>query len=360
MTKRLARDPARRCKKLPEWPAQDRALWEAALRPGDIIDPGGIRAGLAARSNHKMAVGYGRWLQWLDHGGELDPIQQPGARITQERVSRYIDALTACNSTQTLVSRLVELHQVARVMDPARDWSWIRQAVARLRARTVPARPKAARLAGADELYNAGWQLMTDAGQAGAPHRQACRYRDGLLMAFLAARPLRRRNLAGLRIGHSFYRRGTDWWIDIPGDQTKTGTPVSMPLPQELSAACDHYLAEHRPVLAQRRNQRGKDPGDAFWLSWQGTPMSEGALYGSVVLATRATLGRAVNPHLFRDCAATSLAIDDPAHVRIAAPLLGHRSFATTERHYNQAQSHQAAQLWQQHLVALRRRSNNG
>jgi len=32
----------------------------------------------------------------------------------------------------------------------------------------------------------------------------------------------------------------------------------------------------------------------------------------------------------------------DPAHVRIAAPLLGHRTFATTERYYQQARGYEA------------------
>ena len=37
----------------------------------------------------------------------------------------------------------------------------------------------------------------------------------------------------------------------------------------------------------------------------------------------------------------------------MAAPLLGHSTFATTERFYNQAQAHQAAQHWQAHILAL-------
>ena len=31
-------DPLRRCLKLEEWPAVDRADWEAALEPGDLLD----------------------------------------------------------------------------------------------------------------------------------------------------------------------------------------------------------------------------------------------------------------------------------------------------------------------------------
>jgi site-specific recombinase XerD len=70
---------------------------------------------------------------------------------------------------------------------------------------------------------------------------------------------------------------------------------------------------------------------------------------------TRAAFGRAVNPHLFRDAAATSVAIEDPAHVRIAAQVLGHGAFATTERHYNLARGQEAADSWHQILGRLRR-----
>ena len=70
---------------------------------------------------------------------------------------------------------------------------------------------------------------------------------------------------------------------------------------------------------------------------------------------TRAAFGRAVNPHLFRDWAATSLAIEDPAHVRIAAQVLGHGAFSTTERHYNLARGQEAATTWHQILEGLRR-----
>jgi integrase len=43
-----------------------------------------------------------------------------------------------------------------------------------------------------------------------------------------------------------------------------------------------------------------------------------------------------VNPHLFRDAAATFWALQDPARVRAVSELLGHEP-RMTERHYNQA-----------------------
>ena len=78
-------------------------------------------------------------------------------------------------------------------------------------------------------------------------------------------------------------------------------------------------------------------------------------MYDSIIRRTRIVFGHSINPHLFRDCAATSIAIDDPAHVRVASQLLGHRSRATTERYYNQAQAIDAARRYQHFLLALRK-----
>jgi integrase/recombinase XerD len=78
--------------------------------------------------------------------------------------------------------------------------------------------------------------------------------------------------------------------------------------------------------------------------------MTQMAIYDRVRARTKERFGVALNPHLFRDAAATTLAIGDPAHVRIAAPLLGHRTFATTERHYRQARAYDAHLIFVQAL----------
>ena len=98
-------------------------------------------------------------------------------------------------------------------MDPRADWSWLRRLQGRVRAAHVPARDKRARLVGADELFALGCRMLGEAGESdsGTPRQRALRYRDGLVVALLAARPLRRGNLAGLRLGHSLVRRGQEW-----------------------------------------------------------------------------------------------------------------------------------------------------
>ena len=75
--------------------------------------------------------------------------------------------------------------------------------------------------------------------------------------------------------------------------------------------------------------------------------------YSQITAHTRAAFGQPVNPHLFRDAAATTIALDRPEQVRLAAPLLGHRSFATTERHYNLARTTEAATAWHDLLASI-------
>ncbi len=60
-------------------------------------------------------------------------------------------------------------------------------------------------------------------------------------------------------------------------------------------------------------------------------------VYQRITRLTRRLFGTPINPHLLRDCAASSLAVVSPEVARAAAPLLGHRHFSTTERYYIQA-----------------------
>lgn len=49
--------------------------------------------------------------------------------------------------------------------------------------------------------------------------------------------------------------------------------------------------------------------------------------------------GKRVSPHLFRDCAATTLARLSPESARLIRPVLSHSGFRTAERHYIHAQT---------------------
>jgi integrase/recombinase XerD len=355
MTNILARDPARRCKPESEWPEGDRDRRAQALIGGDVIEGGGSLADYSVTSIKRLDSSYGRWLQWLDTHGELDPAASPAARVTRQRAAAYTDDLLTVNGTRTVTERLEALFYMCRALDHDCALPWLLRMAAVVRARNVPVRVKAPRIVGADELFRLGLRLMEQAAKVGTARQQAVQYRNGLIISLLAACPMRRRNLAMLRIGDNLIRNKDEWWIDIPGPATKTGVPIVLPLPAELTSYMDEYIAHCRPVLLRMRGHRYRAPGDEFWISEDGSPMSYNSLYKPIIQATRTAFGKAINPHLFRDCGATSVAVADPDHVRIIGLLLGHTPLSSTaERHYNQARSHEAGRRWQANVLALR------
>jgi integrase/recombinase XerD len=75
--------------------------------------------------------------------------------------------------------------------------------------------------------------------------------------------------------------------------------------------------------------------------------MGENAIREQIKRRTKHEFGHAIWPHLFRDCVATSIAIEDPQNVHLASDILGHQSYATTEKYYNQSRSIDAGRSYQ-------------
>ena len=334
--------PERACLPIDQWPEADRRLWLAACAAGDILDEEvGTRSAHARISNTKAAKGYGRWLTYLALLASEILTDPPADRITRERVRAYVDSLIEIgNSTHTILARLQELGDVAKVIDPNRRWSFINDLASKIRARHRPARDKS-NLRLSSELVDLGIKLMRSAEDL-IGFDAAIAYRDGLLVAFLALIPMRRRNLADLVLDKTLLRRGSSWTVAFGDDATKTRAAFEIGLPDVLGAPLETYLVVHRPVLEARAGRWTRPVDAALWISRDASPMTQIALYDRIRARTKDHFGVALNPHLFRDAAATTLAIADPAHVRLAAPLLGHRTFATTERYYQQARAQEA------------------
>jgi integrase len=325
-------------------------LWQAACAPADPLDEHlGARAQHSAVANRNVAKGYGRWLTFL-YGNQPNCLKDaPASRITPERAQAYIACLVDLqNGTAAILSRLKELRAAAKVMGPAQDWQFLNALSSKVRARHKPVRDKS-NLKMSDELLDLGLSLIDRATEAQGL-TAAILHRDGLLIALLSLVPLRRRNIAGLRIGQNVIDTSGSWLIALDGSETKTRAPLEVAWPEELAAPLVTYLTIHRPHLSSLRGRWSKPIDGALWVSSHGSPMTEMGIYLRVRQHTRDAFGVAINPHLFRDAAATTLAIADPENVRVAAPLLGHRTFTTTERHYQQAKSYQAHR---QYIAAL-------
>ena len=157
-------------------------------------------------------------------------------------------------------------------------------------------------------------------------------------------------------------RRGEGYWLHFEAAETKTRQPLDLPFPASLVPALERYLSQYRPWLLRCTGHRNgaypfRQPGQRLWVSKTGSAMSEEVFYKGLRQRTTARFGYTVNPHLFRDCAATSIAIEDPEHIAIARNLLGHATLRTSERHYNHAHSLEASRRYQGRVLALRRQT---
>jgi len=332
------------CLPVDRWPAEDQRRWHLACKPVSLFDDeGGALAGMRPISVKKYAKGYGRWLTFLQQHDAAALDLRPEDRISTARVKAYIETLRASgNGSSTLVNRLSELAVAGRVMNQTFSDRYIRRAIRVIRSQSCPVRSKA-HLRTSDDLVDLGFDLIRSATDPqNLDHVLA--FRDGLVIAFLALHPVRRRNLTDFKIGRNLIDQPTGFLIMFGEGETKSGVPYEARLADVLVEPMRTYLALWRPILAARSGRWKADLNSAVWVSSDGSPMSQDGLSGRIELRTRNAFGKAMNPHLFRDAAATTMAIADPAHVRIAAPVLGHRTFATTEQYYIQATGLQAQQ----------------
>jgi integrase len=352
---------------LAEWPAQDRAAFDAARVPASRFDDTGLAARWRPATVKALVGAYSRYLGFLQGLGYVLDIEEPEDRLTPEHLAAYIRFLRERCASVTVSSYLGQLHMFCRDVWPNRDWRWLCALQTRQHRQAEPSRDKAARIVPQQDLLQLGLDLMRKAeamemtaDMPAGPGHPAIVYRDGFIIALLAMRPLRQRNMLALALGTSLREAGGGWAIKFPATETKTHTALNMPFPDNLVNALSTYLRTYRPVLLGLRGplkpgHRDEPAGLALWVTRCGTQMTAGAMQKLLIRHTRARFGHTINPHLFRDCAATSLADDNPEHVRIAADLLGHKTFVTTATFYIAASQRRAMHRHQEVVMQRRR-----
>ena len=181
------------------------------------------------------------------------------------------------------------------------------------------------------------------------------------MIALLAYRPVRLKNLAMMRLGRHLVKVGGSWRIVFAAEETKTHVPYEAVLPSALAPRLERYLDVHRPVLLRggqsaRQSRRPADPSGTRRGLGVGSrnPARARSRWTTGSSTTPAGFGRGVSPHLFRDCAATSIAVDNPKHIGDASLVLGHAGHRTTEKHYNHARSLEASRRHAATLASLR------
>jgi integrase/recombinase XerD len=333
------------------WPEADRRLWRSIIRTGDILDGAGPGAGWSPVTKINTRKAYGYWLQWLKTNGYLDAEDDPLDRLTPEHIKAYLASRGDEIASLTAFTYILELLRLAQAAEAKRDWGWLKAIKNRLWARATPHRDKTSAIRPSSDLFELGLDLMDRAAGLRCrynPYAAEVQYRDGLIIALLAARPVRLKNLAAITVGRHLVRIDGDYWLIFPAIEVKNGKAIEVSVPQALTCYIDVYLEWHRRRLLQGKTSQ------RLWVSRYGTPMAHNSIRGQIKARTEAAFGTALTPHLFRDCAATSIAIEDPDHVRMATAILGHYRSATTERYYNQARMLSAGRVHNTNVARLR------
>jgi site-specific recombinase XerD len=239
-----------------------------------------------------------------------------------------------------------KLRDAVRVMFPGNVPKHLSRLVARLESECRP-RSKAARIVTSTRLAALGTKLMEEIIGTEGKITDAVAYRDGLMIALLALRPLRLRTFSLIRVGTHFRQVGAEWRMVFEGPESKSGRTFETTVPEKLVRPLEYYLQAVRPLF------NAADRHDGIWASTKGRPLTGNAIARIITERTREAFGQPVNPHLFRHCAATTIAIIQPGRIAVARDLLGHTSLATTNAYYNKARSIDASRLYARVLSEL-------
>ena len=297
-------DPERRCMKPVLWSAADKAAWTRARVAGDILEPGGPASRWRPATVRKAESCYGRFQTWLTCSGLDVPDDRPAAGVTRDNVLGYIQALRELNASMTVSWRINGLHDMVIVLNPAGDFSWLARIACNLEAQSAPSRDKASRVVPTDELKRLGLRIMLKAGKERCPEAVAVPRQLGLMIDLLAVVPIRRKNLASIRIDVHLRRVGEHFRLVIPPEEMKNHRSLDVPIPGvphgRTRAPLDRRSAGS-PHLGQEPPQPfGGPASDALWVSRHGSRLHGEAIYKRVREATHKQFGHSISVQLFR------------------------------------------------------------
>jgi integrase/recombinase XerD len=352
------------------WPLPDREAWQAALRVPDFLADGGRGAEWRPASRRSGLGVYARWLAWLTGQGVDLAAEPPAGRITPNRMRAYVVFLQQGRCAVTVASYLSHFCMTVAAMFPGQDWRWLRRLHAALRRQARTSQRKRKPLVPAEQLVQLGLDLL---GQAGAvldrqddgvtTSRQmvaaARDYRDGLLIALLALRPLRLKNLLQIELGRQLRQAGGQITLTFRASEMKTHRPYEVEWPALLAPALSRYLDQVRPLLIAARAPGGLahipyEPGTRLWVGQGATPFTPAGLTKALARHTSRRFGQRITAHRFRHCVASTQANRDLRNIRYAGHLLAHASLRTTERNYIVANSAAALDGYHDLIQAMR------
>ena len=172
---------------------EDQQAWHSALAATGRFGRKSALAKLRQPTRDAIVTCYARWLAWLrDHHPKalLLPIAEP---TTEDAVTDYLSYLEGEVTPLAVANYAARLASALKLMAPQRDWSWLAPIIRELNDHADDVSPQKRRpFIHTGDLYRLGIALMNEAVAATglSDVERAEQFRDGLVIAFLATRPM--------------------------------------------------------------------------------------------------------------------------------------------------------------------------
>lgn len=344
--------------KVADWPEIDRRLWRTAREVGDeLLDRVGPAADWRPKTIVNVEYFWGTFLWWLAQTGRLDPMGSPRARVTREVILAFIEAYEVGHARSSVAAMLRVIHDFVSVTCTDVDLEWLRT-LARAQQRSAsPIKKTGDRRRPVAELVAIASHYLSQAAEIRDvdPRRAAEMFRDGLIFACETAIPLRRENLATLRLGHTLRKAGNRYVVTHDGSSMKNRRDFERTYPEFLTPPIDEWLSIYRPLLLT--------PGatDEGWM-WIGVRCGrrlDGPAISKIVRRINEIVsGSTMTLHGFRHSVASDIIAHMPGRVAIIKTVLGHAS-PLSHQHYDLAAAFEIQDRWHGVLDDLRRRDRN-
>ncbi len=316
-----------------DWPEADRHAWSNSSKPARF---GVVKRPLADWSPGQVASA-ARWYGgWLNYSFSVDPAsvdELPTERMNPSRLVGYLKDLHARVTPPSLARGVCDLYGIMTSIAPEQDWTWFRDVrrLASENARHYPPKPK--QFVHAGELVKVGRHLLAAAYGGAEELVDPIAFRDGLIILMLIMVPVRITQFSAVEPAKHFLQdESCEWVVHWDAPETKTRRADDHPVPKPLIELLRIYFDVVRPALRARRPK--SQNAETLWVGNSGITIGSQTLRKIIQARTKAALGRAVNPHVFRSSAATTYVLEAPEHAMEAGALLGHTNFDTTQRYY--------------------------
>jgi integrase/recombinase XerD len=339
--------PERRYLRYSAWPEADRRALETAIAPLGPFDAPRAAAHWRPVTVRIRCRAYSRYLSWLRRQGLLVAEETPAERLTPERLTAYLQEFRQAQSLCSVDQSLRELRLIMQALAPERDWRWINKNPLRPRWAQVKASKRPKKVFSPVELVGRALDVMDDLETKEVSTRRCILFRDSLMTALMCLVPLRRKNLAEIRIGTHLFVDGDV--IRLNFEETKTSALITTIVPSYMQPYITAYLTRYREFLRRGRTT------SALWVAFKNKDLDYVGVGHAFDRMGRLVFGHPITAHMFRYSVATAIMTRDPRRGIVAAGTLGHKGLRTLTEYYDQSGDAGAHSEWARIRKALQR-----